>query len=367
VSPRLSGRQAATALKFLDGLYAVTELGAFQAYVAAQLRCLAKADYASYNEINLLLPRNSWSCDPEGVTRFPGCDAIFARYMRENPNIAHFSRTGERGWRKISDFLTRAEFHRTNLYNEFYRRIPTEHQVATMFPASTGGYVGIALNRSRRDFDEHQRQQLDLLLPHLMHAYHNVTRFTEVRGQISALHRGVDAAGVGVIGLTADRRVQLLTRLAEQWLERYFPGQPTTGGRLPETLRLWVNRHGRDLRRAGEMPPAREPMVVDRQDTRLTIHMVGQGAGLFLLLSERQTEMPLHPLEALGLSRREAEVLKWVAEGKRDGEIAMILGISCRTIHHHLESVYRKLGVETRTAAAAHALSATGCPASASG
>ena len=39
-------------------------------------------------------------------------------------------------------------------------------------------------------------------------------------------------------------------------------------------------------------------------------------------------------------------------QGKRDLEIAIILGISQRTIHHHVASVLRKLGVDTRAAAA---------------
>lgn len=60
-------------------------------------------------------------------------------------------------------------------------------------------------------------------------------------------------------------------------------------------------------------------------------------------------------LEALGLSRREAEVLLWVAQGKTNPEIALILGLSPRTVGKHLERVFPKLGVETRTAAAASA------------
>jgi DNA-binding CsgD family transcriptional regulator len=57
--------------------------------------------------------------------------------------------------------------------------------------------------------------------------------------------------------------------------------------------------------------------------------------------------------EALGLTRREAEVLAWVAKGKTNEQIGLILGISVRTVQKHLEHVFSKLGVETRTAAAA--------------
>lgn len=56
------------------------------------------------------------------------------------------------------------------------------------------------------------------------------------------------------------------------------------------------------------------------------------------------------PLAAL--TTREREILHWVREGKRDPEIGIILGISPRTVSHHVESILRKLCVETRTAAA---------------
>ncbi|HJV96593.1 MAG TPA: helix-turn-helix transcriptional regulator [Albitalea sp.] len=51
------------------------------------------------------------------------------------------------------------------------------------------------------------------------------------------------------------------------------------------------------------------------------------------------------------LTPRERGVLQWVAAGKTDRDIAAILGISPRTVHKHLQRIYEKLGVETRTAA----------------
>jgi DNA-binding CsgD family transcriptional regulator len=55
------------------------------------------------------------------------------------------------------------------------------------------------------------------------------------------------------------------------------------------------------------------------------------------------------------LTPREREVLEWVAAGKTNRDIAAILGARPRTIEKHLERIYEKLGVETRTAAAARA------------
>lgn len=62
------------------------------------------------------------------------------------------------------------------------------------------------------------------------------------------------------------------------------------------------------------------------------------------------------PLEALGLSPREAEILFWVAQGKTNPEIGTILQISPATAKKHLENIYGKLGTENRASATLRAL-----------
>lgn len=57
-------------------------------------------------------------------------------------------------------------------------------------------------------------------------------------------------------------------------------------------------------------------------------------------------------LRILGLSGREAEVLFWIAQGKTNPEIAVILGIGRRTVATHVEHLLAKLSVENRGAAA---------------
>jgi DNA-binding NarL/FixJ family response regulator len=66
------------------------------------------------------------------------------------------------------------------------------------------------------------------------------------------------------------------------------------------------------------------------------------------------------PLEQLGLTTREAEVLLWVAQGKSNGDVAAILGMAEKTVKAHLGSVFAKLGVESRTAALMRALEVLG-------
>jgi DNA-binding CsgD family transcriptional regulator len=74
--------------------------------------------------------------------------------------------------------------------------------------------------------------------------------------------------------------------------------------------------------------------------------------------SERTRQLPADaPFDraAAPLTPREREVLDWVAAGKTNRDIAAILGASPRTVEKHLERIYEKLGVETRTAAVVRA------------
>ncbi|MDM8178516.1 MULTISPECIES: DNA-binding response regulator [Marinobacter] len=85
------------------------------------------------------------------------------------------------------------------------------------------------------------------------------------------------------------------------------------------------------------------------------------------LVDEREYLLRLQevqkPSEATGalrtrfsLTGRESDVLLWIANGKTNREIGQILEMSPRTVNKHLEQVFRKLGVENRTSAAAAAI-----------
>jgi DNA-binding NarL/FixJ family response regulator len=62
------------------------------------------------------------------------------------------------------------------------------------------------------------------------------------------------------------------------------------------------------------------------------------------------------PLETLGLTPREAEVLLWVSQGKSNGEISTILGSAENTVKVHLSRIFEKLGADNRHAATLIAL-----------
>lgn len=81
-----------------------------------------------------------------------------------------------------------------------------------------------------------------------------------------------------------------------------------------------------------------------------------------LIRIERNAAFRRSAKDTFGLTDREAEVLGWVHDGKTNGEIAKLLQLSPHTVRTHLERVFDKLGVHTRTAAAARHAAATPAP-----
>lgn len=85
---------------------------------------------------------------------------------------------------------------------------------------------------------------------------------------------------------------------------------------------------------------------------------VGDKAGEYLLqLQKTSSEPNVDALRSdLGLTAREAEVLMWISRGKTNKDIGEILGSSPRTVNKHLEHIFEKLGVSTRSAAVSVAM-----------
>jgi NarL family two-component system response regulator YdfI len=99
----------------------------------------------------------------------------------------------------------------------------------------------------------------------------------------------------------------------------------------------------------------------DRQTLLDTITAASRGETLLkpeiltrvLALQQESSAVPIPPEENTPLTDRELQVLRAVALGERNKEIAHKLGISERTVKAHLSSIYTKFGVDSRAAAVA--------------
>jgi DNA-binding CsgD family transcriptional regulator len=75
-------------------------------------------------------------------------------------------------------------------------------------------------------------------------------------------------------------------------------------------------------------------------------------ATLYCVIGVERLNMRPEAARESPLSRREAECLTWVSEGKSDWDISEILRISQWTVHEHIERAKSKIGVRSRTKAA---------------
>jgi len=78
-------------------------------------------------------------------------------------------------------------------------------------------------------------------------------------------------------------------------------------------------------------------------------------AGLGAIQAEREAASLLSPSRPGGLTEREVEVLRLVASGRTNPEIAAVLYLSEKTVARHLSNIFAKVDVSSRTAAAAYA------------
>jgi len=138
-------------------------------------------------------------------------------------------------------------------------------------------------------------------------------------------------------------------------LRRVHGGAETV---TPPEVIAWVARESL-RRRAGADPLT---LTVARGSRRIsfalhampedTLEEAGDGEWLVVMRESDDAAVVEAVALACKLTAREAEVLYWVVKGKTNRDIGDILGTSPRTVTKHLEHVFEKLGVETRTAAA---------------
>ena len=149
--------------------------------------------------------------------------------------------------------------------------------------------------------------------------------------------------GVAVIDASGSGEIAFATAKAEMLLVKYFGACARRS--LPDLLLRWAKCSDK------EVSVPRPPWSVGRGEEQLLVRLTGtKGGALQFLLEEKSDDTSR--LHALGLTRREAEVLLWMARGKTNREIAVILACKTATVSKHTERIFSKLGVETRTAAA---------------
>jgi DNA-binding CsgD family transcriptional regulator len=243
----------------------------------------------------------------------------------ENPVVAHWNRSGDHRSVRVSDVIGLPTLHRLEMYDHFWRPFAIERAMAVRVQISSRYLIDLACYRTGRDFSERDLAVLD----GMSFSMALLARRANVRGLVDA--------SVGVLGLTG-REAEIIAWLAHG----------KTNAEIGDILYLaqgTVRKH------------------VDNIYRKLAIRTRMEAAALALTASWG-ADAPLRTAEpgdpwrtVLGLTRREAEVLALAVRGKTNAEIGAILLRSPGTAKRHLENIYRKLEVNTRTEAAALAWS----------
>ncbi len=128
-------------------------------------------------------------------------------------------------------------------------------------------------------------------------------------------------------------------------LRRFFP-DARRGECMPSIVKRWLKTERR-------LHP-RPSLLASSNGARLCLRILHPHPRDAFIVTLRVTRRA-PSLRARGngeLTAQEFEVVRWIAAGKSNREIALILERSVLTVGKHLEHVYEKLGVENRTSAA---------------
>ena len=318
---------------FVYAFAGAEDLAEFRDVVTRGIRSVVAADLASYTEVDLATGQASAPHDPVIDAAEP--TAALGRLAHQHPLITRQEQHAE----SISDYLSARQFHALALYQEVYRPLEAEDQLAIILSVETPKVIGLALNRSKRGFSGRDRNTLDLLRPLLSNSYQRICARERATELLWQLCDGEAEQPVGVIALDRHRRIAFASDHVDRWLRSYFG--TSRGANLPEALADWLS---------AKPAEATTKTAFENGRGRLEITLLPNAPSEPVLLELREH---LHPSAGARLTTRERQIMELAASGAANKQIADQLRISQRTVANHLSSIYRKFGVKNRTAAAA--------------
>lgn len=349
----LSGSDVRRALDFLRAQRAETDsLDAFAQSVNRGLADLVGADLVTLSYCDLRAGTRSVVTWPDGALGSEDV-ASFNRFFQSHPLVRYHSTHAGAGAHRISDALPDAAFRRTALYADYYRQIGIDYVVAVPVHVDSARLVSFVLNRARRDFSDRDCALLDTLRIRLGAEYLAQEARLRTQRTLAQLADVLMGAGMAVIVLDRSRRVTRSSEQACKWLAYAdFTQGVRSGERLPEPVDRWLRAR---VEPSWAMLDA-GPLVLATAAHTLRLHLLQSDDVLTLLIERAPAPTERELARDFGLTARERDIVRWLAAGKTNEQIAAILAIRPRTVHKHLEHVFRKLGVENRTAAALRAL-----------
>ena len=326
-------------LNCIRELYAIHELPALRLWLLeAALPKLVPSDWFSYNEVDLLNPANTLAIlKPEAGALFQRLFPRFQEVVHQHPLITRQLQSPDFAVHKISDFLAREDYHRLELYQDVYRCLGVEYQIAATIRTEPERVTAFALSRRQNDYTERDRAVLEMLRPHLVVAFNNLALARENLAIQDTTTLVLNELASATIIVNSQGRILYHTGPGLQWIGAASPGV------LPANISGWVNpAAARRPRRVMHLATAAGEIQIRAVPTSSPERL--------LLVLTRENARPLLPAstEDFDLSQRQLEVAGWICQGKTNAEIAIILGLSPRTVQKHIEHIFEKTGVDSR-------------------
>jgi DNA-binding NarL/FixJ family response regulator len=334
---QLGARDLRMAVDFALEARAIDDLDGFRHQLVPALRRLVPCNTLGYTEID---PTRGIAVSISDAPPLNGLAERFLELADQHPMVAP-QRRGDLSAHLISDFLSVRRFHQLELYQDVYCHLGVEDQLAVGL--SHESIVAIHLTRERRTFTERDREILELARSHLRLSYTQACDNERIRALLQALDSALEDRHTAVLQLDAQARIQHATAAASELLEAYFDTPPGDRHLLPTKVREWLKHPPRS--------GSPNQLTVESRRGRLTLReqKLGHLPGWRILILEEQRPGPpsIEALRSLGLTTRQAQILRLLACGKRSRQVAAELGISPATVEKHLEHIYRRLGVSS--------------------
>lgn len=359
---RYTSHDLETALDFTRMLYAPVDAEDCVGRTMVELLRIVGAERIIYGEFDVerqvarLEMQPSIVKEQDGTVggRVNGALSSLEAGFSHHPLFRYFLQVGDGRPQKATQVMTRSQHLAYCHDDEFARQLGAKYQIGMFFAVRPNIVAVILLTQSRRRFTQRTWALAHCLYPHLLNVYTTLASRSRARRDVDDLVALLEGPTSSVIVLAGTGEVRRWTAQAQQWIRQYCRTPfPTEADRLPDCFAQWYRRQLALAGQAQQVPFAFEPLVAEHDGRQLTVQFIPDDLRdeHLLLLNERQLTTSWAALEPYSLTPRESEVLGWVAKGKTNGEVGMILQMSGRTVQKRLEHIYAKLGVESRATA----------------
>jgi len=281
------------------------------------------------------------------------------QYSHQSPFGVYYVTTADASWKMTTDFMPVEEFHKLDIYQHALRELGVNQQCGGILGVVDGVFHIITIHRTHQAFTEHDRTLLNALHPHLVTSFLNAMMVSRANRSITQLKAVMETAPGAYGYFNADGTLAWQQPRAQEWLLEFFPTEVKSAANVPQPIANLVHQ--------SRTEDATPKVLMQPGTTEILATFLSPSplSGWILRLERKPKYQKPHFQPLTQLTPRENEVLRWMVEGKRNGEIATILQKSPRTVEKQVQSILAKLAVENRASAIIRAMELTAASAAA--